>query len=137
MEEINRAIFEEDLMEANRLLESGCEIDEVDSTGKTPLMQAVEQEDARFVELLLSYGAAIDKAGFNGWAPLHMAVDISIDGTIQSNGKPGTEPTSIIGILISNGANLELVTDDGFTPLGIAQRYKNKKISEYLRSAKP
>lgn len=137
MDELNRAIFEENLIEVNRILEAGCNLDNADSTGKTPLMQAVEQEDARFIELLLTYGASINASGFNGWAPLHIAVDIAIDGTIQSNGKQGTEPTSIIGLLIINGADLQQVTSEGDTPLDIAKKYKNKKITEYLLNAKP
>jgi ankyrin repeat protein len=137
MEELNRAIFEENLIEANRILEVGCNLDAADSTGKTPLMQAVLQEDARFIELLITYGASINASGFNGWTPLHIAVDISIDGTIQSNGKQGTEPTSIIELLIKFGADLDQVTNEGDTPMDIAKKYNNKKITEYLLNAKP
>ena len=137
MEELNKAIFEEDLIEVNRILEAGCNLDDADSTGKTPLIQAVEQEDIRFVELLLSYGASINASGFNGWAPIHMAVDIAMDATIQSDGKPGTEPLSVIALLVQHGANLQQTTDEGYTPLDIAKKYKSKKIIEYLETKEP
>lgn len=138
MDKLGKAIFEEDISLVNQILEAGCDLDVADATtGKTPLMQAVEQEDARLVELLLSYGASVNAVGFKGWTPLHLAVDIAIDGTIQSEGKQGTEPVTMIRLLIEQGANLEQVTDDGFTPLKIAQGYKSKKITEYLSNAKP
>lgn len=137
MNELNQAIFDEDLVEVNRLLESGCDLDMADSTGKTPLMQAAEQEDARLIELLLSYGASINEPGFQGWAPLHIAVDIAIDATIQSNGKQGTEPLSIIELLIKNGASLEQRTDEGYTPLEIAKRLGSNKVVKYLTDTKP
>jgi ankyrin repeat protein len=138
MDNLGKAIFEEDLNLVNQILEAGCELNVADAiTGKTPLMQAVEQENVRFIELLLNYGASVNAVGYKGWGPLHLAVDISVDGTIQSEGKPGTEPVSIIKLLIDHGADLDQTTDDGFTPLKIAQNYQCKKIVEFLSNEKP
>ncbi|TGD70673.1 ankyrin repeat domain-containing protein [Mangrovimicrobium sediminis] len=137
MQELNRAIFEENLSEINRILNAGVDIDAVDSTGKTALMQAVEQENIRFVELLIHHGASVNCPGNDGWAPIHLAVDVSIDGTVQSNGVPHSAPTSIIGYLIGKGADLHQETDSGETAYTIARKYENKKITEYLNSAKP
>jgi ankyrin repeat protein len=136
MEELNRAVFDEDLDEVNRILKAGGNLDLVDSIGKTALLCAVEQENSRLIELLLFHGASINVAGVNGWAPLHMAVDISIDGTVQSNGEYGTEPTAIIGLLIDNGADMAQVTEEGYTPIDIAKSYGSSKIIQYLENAK-
>lgn len=133
MSALNRALFENNLPEVNRLLQAGCALNAVDAvSGKTPLMQAVEQEDVRFIELLLFHGASVHAKGFDGWAPLHLAVDIAIDATIQSNGKQGTEPVSVIALLLEHGADIHSQTDDGLTPLDIAKAYQSRKLMAYL-----
>lgn len=133
MQELNQALFANNLPEVNRLLRSGCVLNAVDTaSGKTPLMQAVEQEDVRFIELLLSYGASVHARGSDGWTPLHLAVDVAIDATIQSHGEPGTEPVSVIAILLEHGADIHSRTENGLTPLDVAREYRSRKLIMYL-----
>lgn len=133
MQKLSRAISENNLLEVNRLLQSGYALDEADAvSGKTPLMQAVEQEDVRLMELLLLYGASVHAEGSDGWTPLHLAVDIAIDATIQSNGKKGTEPVSVIALLLEYSADMQTQTVDGLTPLDIARQYGSSRIIRYL-----
>ncbi|AZN41601.1 ankyrin repeat domain-containing protein [Paenibacillus albus] len=93
---------------------------------------AVENDQKDMIQLLLMIGADINFKSYGGWTPLHAAVDISIDGTIQTGGKPGDEPTEIIKYLLDNGADRNILNRNGQTPLDIAKAYKSKKIIDFF-----
>ncbi len=135
--ELAKAIFEDNVDLVNAIIKEGAELDFVDELGMTPLMHAVEQENIRLVELLIGLGANINKSGSGGFTALHHAVDISIDGTIQTRGKQGEEPVSIISFLIEHGADISAKTEDGETPLDFANNYKSSKIIGFLNAAMP
>ncbi len=131
------AIFEDNIDLVNSIIKEGFDLDFVDELGMTALMYAVEQENIRLVELFVGLGADINKRGSEGFTALHHAVDISIDGTIQTGGKQGEEPVSIISFLLKHGADLSAKTEKGESPLDFANNYKSKKIIGFLNAAKP
>ena len=63
-----------------------------------------------------------------------MAVDSSIDGTIQTGGHPGEEPTDIIEMLLMRGASPFAQDAKGETALDWAINYKSRKIADMLRT---
>ncbi|WP_397356670.1 hypothetical protein [Paenibacillus sp. N3.4] len=71
---------------------------------------------------------------FEGWTPLHVAVDISLDGTIQSGGSPGEEPTEVIKYLLDNGADITILECNGKTPIDIAKDNNSQKIINFLEN---
>lgn len=93
---------------------------------------AVENEQLEVIKFLLQNGADINFKSNKGWTPLHVAVDISIDGTIQSGGSPGEEPTELINYLLDNGADKTILECNGKTPIDIAKDYNSLKIINLL-----
>ena len=85
-----------DYLEVKRLLDEGRDPNKINSQKMTPLMMASEFEEEKIIRLLVSYGADVNLQGHEGVSPLHLAVDVSIDGTIQSGGDNGDEPTNIM-----------------------------------------
>ena len=132
--QLTKAIYREKLRHVEALLQSGADVNGVDSKGWTPLMQAVEMENVDIVRLLLSRGADVNLRGSGGVTPLHIAVDISIDGTIQTGGQPGDEPTEIIELLLQKGGFLLARDAKGETPLDWALNYRSRKIADLLQA---
>jgi ankyrin repeat protein len=130
------AIMEDELYQVYSMVKDGIDFNEIDKSGKTPLMLAVEFENIRLVELFITLGADINVSGHQGFTALHHAVDVSIDGTIQNGGEQGEEPLSIISFLIENGADLSAKTDEGKTPLDLATNYKSHKVMEFLSATR-
>ncbi|GIO41565.1 ankyrin repeat domain-containing protein [Paenibacillus apis] len=104
-----------------------------EDNGWTLLTCAIENERIEIVEILLNNGTDVNYRSSNGWTALHQAVDISIDGTIQTGGKPGEEPIDIIKFLLDKGANINIEDIQGNSSLDIAMRYNSKKIINFLK----
>lgn len=130
---LTKAIWRGDVEEVRALLSSGASLDEPDAKGITPLMQAAGMENAAITHLLLSIGADVNKQGHMGQTPLHFAVDSSIDGTIQTGGVQGDEPTEIIELLLVHGADISIRDVKGETPLDWARGYHSEKITRLLQ----
>ena len=58
-----------------QLLEIGSDIEAVDDSGKTPLMNAAQGWSLETLELLLEHGARLDAVESRGWTPLHFAAE--------------------------------------------------------------
>jgi len=105
--------------------------------GWTLLKFAIEHEKKDVIGLLLENGADINR---EEWTALHHAVDTSIDGTLQTEGKLGNEPTDIIKLLMDKRANVNIKDNNGCTPIDIAREYGSIKIvrffEEYCRNNK-
>ncbi|WP_177186475.1 ankyrin repeat domain-containing protein [Paenibacillus sp. CF384] len=117
-------------------LSSGINPNEIcGNGGQSWLIIAVENHQKEMIHLLLLNGADINFKSYGGWTPLHATVDNSIDGTIQTGGNPGDEPTEIIRYLIDNGADRNILNDEGQTPLDIAKDYKSIKIIVFFENS--
>lgn len=127
-------IWREKRRKVEALLSAGANVNAADSKGRTPLMQAAEMENLAIAQLLLDRGADVNRSGGHGYTPLHIAVDISIDGTIQTGGHPGDEPTEMIEFLLRHGASLLARDAKGETALDWAMNYKSRKIADILRT---
>jgi ankyrin repeat protein len=122
-EELAKAAFDGDVETVRRLLDEGAEIDEQGGNWN-PLHAAIENGQVACVRLLIARGADLERP-VGGMSPLANAVDAAIDGTIQTGGKPGDEPTEIISLLLEAGA-------DPAPGLRVARDYKSTKLIEFL-----
>ena len=132
-DQLTIAIVEEDCAQVSKLFLAGAKLDEFDSRAETPLTIAAGVENIEIIDWLIFQGAKINKANKDGMTPLHIAVDMSIDGTIQTGGDPGDEPTDTILCLLAHGAELKLRDNKGKTPLDWACDYKSQKIVRFLK----
>jgi ankyrin repeat protein len=107
-----------------------------EKSGHSLLNIAVENKQQEIIKLLLLNGADINFKSYGGWTPLHVAVDISIDGTIQTGGNTGDEPTDIIQYLLVHGADKNILNCNSNTPLDIAKEYHSQKIVNFLAKTK-
>jgi ankyrin repeat protein len=121
-----QAAFNGDLATLRQLLLSGANVDAL-GPNWTPLHAAIENENVECVKALVQHGARID-LDVNGLTPLAHAVDIAIDGTIQTGGVPGDEPTAIVEFLIAQGA-------DPKPGLEVAEGYGSRKFICLLQAA--
>lgn len=125
--ELIRAASLGTLDEISRLLDSGADVN-AGNIDITPLHAAIEHGHADCVQLLLREGASVEQGTKYTGTPLAHAVDVAIDGTMQSGGNPGDEPTTIIDMLIEAGAN-------PLSGLSVAERYNSQKLINLLRGA--
>ena len=122
------AIWRGDIALVRDLIAHGAALDDVDSKGWTPLMQASEAEDLAIIALLLRSGADPNRQGNGGTTPLHIAVDIAIDGTMQNGYRPGDEPIHTVKMLMEAGANVSASDHRGHSPLDLAREYRSERI---------
>ena len=126
-DELIKAVFDGDVDAVRRLLDAG---DYIDADGRiwNPLHVAIENQNAACVHLLICRGADIEHRAAGNLSPLAHAVDIAIDGTMQTGGNPGDEPTEIINLLLDAGA-------DRAPALELAREYQSSKIVDILTNA--
>ena len=98
------------------LLEAGADVTAVDPGMKaTALHAAAYAGRAEAAKLLIGYQIDIDKQGpYNGYTALH-------DAIWQSN-------VETVEVLLNAGANLNLKSNSGQTPLDFAKARKNERI---------
>lgn len=104
------------LVDAIRCGEIG--IDEVDDSGRTPLMVAVEFGNSSLASVLLALGAQPDVKGADGTTCLSCAVEAGDVG--------------LLTLLIDAGADLELEASSFLTPLALAAVRGNVELVALL-----
>jgi len=126
--ELTQAIDEGSLSRVRDLLAAGCDPNEFDDFGESPLSVAAMRNELGMLDLLVKRGAVVRLANANGWTPLHFAVDHAIDAAIQGGDRPGEERTEAIEWLVRNGADVEAESTDGASPIGIAKSYRSDRV---------
>jgi ankyrin repeat protein len=128
IDEFRDAAFRGKLERLAQLLDAGAEVNSICGAGGTPtaLHAAIEGEQLECVRLLVSRGADVEQSA-DGQTPLAHAVEIAIDGTIQTGGSPGDEPTEIVELLLAHGANPK-------SGLEVARVYNNRKLLAVLNA---
>ena len=114
--------IEENLVEVQRLIESGANINAVSGAGRTPLMSATAYGHINIVRFLLENGADINtKDTHNGWTALMFSTGFE------------NEEFEIAQMLIENGADVnEISTKHGATALMMACQNCHSKIARLL-----
>jgi ankyrin repeat protein len=96
------------------LLDHGADVNTPNADGLVPLHVAIfaatrdSHQKIRIIESLLKHGAAIDPVDKSGRTPLHLAA--------------ATYDKDIVDFLLKNGADPLRRTNDGLTPMQLAQR---------------
>lgn len=106
-----------------RYLQKGCDINESDDKGATPLHLAIEHSNYKLFSLLLEKGALLKLFAYNRGTPLHLAMRYDFKG-------------HFISALIAAGADINIFETRflGYTrtPLDDAIKSKNVKAVELL-----
>ncbi|AYV82252.1 MAG: ankyrin-1-like isoform X1 [Homavirus sp.] len=152
------AIFRNNIEGVKMLIKCGANVNQ--RTGNdiyytTPLHIACTNNGKKIVELLLKHGANICTDSY-GKYPLHDTYSVEIiqllldygaisDHIFHARDTDGQTPLFHIcnnGYVISakklldNGADIDIVDNNGDTPLSIAQKSKNTKMVEFLEKVK-
>ena len=113
-----KAVQRRQIGKANELLEKGCDMNYCGSDGRNSLMIAVRHCYREIVLLLLQKGADVDAVAqggkYRGWTALHY---------ICMKAPNDSKATECISLLLSHGANTDMATPNGSTPLLIAANY--------------
>lgn len=112
------AVDKQRLKIVGELLESGADINQRDTRGRTALHIACENADTQSVCYLIQKRANVNSAALNGVTPLHCAA--------------ANDNLDIINLLLKNNANVNASTDKGITPLFLAIFNNRKKIFDCL-----
>ena len=125
---------------AEILISRGADLDAEDPDYSTPLYLAAEEGHPKVVEFLISKGAEVNvKSSRWGYPPLHRAAW----GPVTMRKHLGRRTVSeielnenylkIVGMLLEKGAKVDVLDDDGKTPLDQAIRNGEKEIVVLLR----
>ncbi len=113
------AIANGHLEAAQLLIQRGADVNRAGKFRRTPLAIAVMKNRADIVKLLLDSGAEPDTAA-NGLTPLQSAADSGCVECVQS--------------LVEAGADVNLLTSNGYPPIHLAKKNGHEEIVAYLRS---
>ncbi len=103
----------------NALLQGGAEIDAVDGSGNTALLNAVNSGSIQSVKVLLDNGAAVNIANSDQITPLHEGCRF--------------QKVKIVDLLLQHGADVDAKDYAGNTPLHDAVDGRNKKSSQIVK----
>ncbi|KAK2600076.1 hypothetical protein QQS21_005162 [Conoideocrella luteorostrata] len=106
------------------LIEYGCDPEQRDSLGRTPLRYAVECSQQGIVQMLLEKGADVNTRSDDGTTPLYRAISRKHRGVVQ--------------LLLEKGASTAIKNEDGSTPLHLAVsegRHEDPSLVELLLQA--
>ena len=126
--ELTQAVDEGSTSRVRELLAAGCDPNEFDAFGESPLCVAAMRNELGLLELLVQNGSDVRLANAKGWTALHFAVDHAIDAAIQGGDRPGEERTEAIDWLVRNGADVSAKSADGSSPIDIAKSYRSNRV---------
>lgn len=116
-----KACRKKDISEVKRLIASGVDVNQQDSSGNTALIWAIYVQRQDIANLLIAAKAKPDIQGMQGMSALQLAAYFGY--------------ADIVKALLRAGANVNLQTDKGDSPLLIASRAGNLEIVEILLDA--
>lgn len=119
-------VKQNDTKQATSLLLAGHNVDEVDGFNNTPLMIAASNGNLMLVQTLLNYDADVNHQNNIGETPIMWAI-VSLN-----NEEPRTD---IITLLIEAGADVNLASITGDTPLIISSKTGDLAIVSLLVNA--
>ena len=108
-----------DLEAIKFLLHNGADINKVDNRGNAPLSHAIRCGSQSCVQLLLDHGASVNIANKEAVNPLHRLAST-------------WDSLELLDCLISHQANMNALTEEGYSPLGYAASNSRHKVSTRL-----
>ena len=117
---LHEAAMKGNLVEVERLIERGANINTKGTDEMTPLHFAAQESDWEIAEVLIKRGSDINAIDVNGWTPLHFAA------------LHGYEDMAVG--LIYNGANVNAMANDATSPLHYAAYMGHRDVVDLLIS---
>jgi len=118
------AVLENQLDILSFLIQQGCDINQADDSGMTPLHAAAINNNVKAVEILLSANAEVDIEDKFGNTPLAQAVFSC------------KEDIAVVKLLFERGANPSHSNINGSSPISFAIKTKKKPVVDLLSRKK-
>lgn len=147
------AIIKNDILEVEKFIENGSDVNEKPTNGITPLFVAVETNNLKAVKMLLKKGATPNTHSSDGRFPLLVASvtgnSAIVENLLASNADPNMRNKvggtalmwaafqghiDIVKLLLNNNANAFLSDVNNHTALDYAIQKNNHTIAEIIRS---
>ena len=133
------------------LLDGGADVNEQDTSYRTPLLWASIVGSAEVAKSLIQYGTDVNLRERAGWAPLHVAsyyghldfVHLLLGQGADANAKNVSHWTAlhiasrighfeVVKALLNGGANAHVRNDEGRTPIEVASRAGMQNVVRLL-----
>lgn len=147
-EDMEEALIRNDSTSAIELLKRGMDVNTVDRTGNTLLIQAMRRDVPELVDYLLQRRARINSRNRNGETALSIAAYVGKLAYVKRLVEAGAEvnfygwsPLSyaaynghreIVDYLLKHGAEIDAKTENGSTALFFAARFGHLEVVELL-----
>ena len=138
-EEMEEALIRKDSATAITLIKRGMDVNTVDRTGNTLLIQAMRQEIPELIDFLMQRRARLNTRNRNGETALSIAAYIGSFEYVKRLVEAGAEinfygwpplsyaafngHTTIVDYLLKRGAEIDATTENGSTALFFAARF--------------
>jgi ankyrin repeat protein len=144
-QELTLAVLRGDLSKVRKLVATGFDVNAVDSTGNSLLLDAILQRHDAIAEALRAAGARVGLLEACVMGDLEAARRL-LDGGADSNMKNGRGVTAlafaasrghleVVRLLLARGADVNAATDKGFTSLMTAAQSDQPEIARELVAA--
>ena len=117
-EQIEKAVYDNDLETFKALFEKGAELNLQNKYGWTPLHVAIRRDRRDMVAYLLDEGADINRLDGVGWTPLMEAV---MD-----------DMTELVGFLVEKGADVSIANERGATAAMLVQKFGRESMMKFF-----
>ncbi|MDH5510566.1 MAG: ankyrin repeat domain-containing protein [Nitrospinota bacterium] len=149
--DLQRAVYKDQLDQAEALIKAGAKVDGRSPKGETPLSIAAFRGNVRLVKLLLKHGASLNDIDQNGQTPLMKACAaereevvhllIRHHAHVNLQDRMGTTALMfaslgrdevIVNSLLKAGAKVNLRNKEGKTALSMAEGFENMRVVNIL-----
>jgi uncharacterized protein len=147
-DQMDEALAQNDAPAAIALIKRGIDVNTVDRSGNTLLVQAVRRDIPELVDYLLKHRARLNVRNRNGETALSLAAYIGNLSFVKRLVEAGAEVdfygwppliygafnghAAVVDYLLKRGAEIDATTENGSTALFFAARYGHREVVELL-----